>query len=97
MTATPPSIEAQSSRRTLFAGSGEMRQRVREFDWVATPLGPISCWSQSLCTATDLVLGSAFPNILLWGRELVQLYNDAYVPIIGGKHSAALGHGNEEI
>ena len=97
MTATPPSIEAQPSRRTLFAGSGEMRQRVREFDWAATPLGPISSWSQSLCTATDLVLGSAFPNILLWGRELIQLYNDAYVPIIGGKHPAALGHGNEEI
>jgi PAS domain S-box-containing protein len=29
--------------------------------------------------------------ILLWGAELVQLYNDGYVPLLGAKHPTALG------
>jgi signal transduction histidine kinase/DNA-binding NarL/FixJ family response regulator len=29
--------------------------------------------------------------IIFWGPELVQLYNDAYVPILGARHPAALG------
>jgi signal transduction histidine kinase len=43
------------------------------------------------------MLASAFASIVLWGPELIQVYNDAYVPIIGVKHPAALGHGNREI
>jgi len=74
-----------------------MRHRVREFDWASTPLGPIERWPLALRSTVDTILASAFPNIVLWGPELIQIYNDAYVPIIGVKHPAALGHGNEEI
>lgn len=34
---------------------------------------------------------------LLWGRELILVYNDAYRLIAGGKHPAALGHPTREI
>jgi hypothetical protein len=74
-----------------------MRRRVRDFDWASTPLGPIESWPLVLRSTVDTILASAFPNIVLWGPELIQIYNDAYVPIIGVKHPAALGHGNREI
>ncbi len=73
-----------------------MRERVREFDWASTPLGPIEQWPLTLRSTVDTLLGSAFPAIVLWGPELIQIYNDAYVPIIGVKHPVALGRGNAE-
>lgn len=74
-----------------------MRRRVREFDWASTPLGPIERWPLALRSTVDTALASAFPSIVLWGPELIQVYNDAYAPIIGVKHPAALGHANREI
>ena len=74
-----------------------MRRRIREFDWAATPLGPIESWPAALRSTVDTMLASAFANIVLWGPELIQIYNDAYAPIIGAKHPAALGHGNREV
>jgi signal transduction histidine kinase len=68
-----------------------MRQRVHDMDWSATALGPMSEWPQSLRTSADIVLGSAFPQILLWGPELVQIYNDGYREIMGHKHPGGLG------
>jgi PAS domain S-box-containing protein len=75
----------------LFAGDGEMHARCRALDWAATRLGPAERWPQSLRTAAGIVLASAFPGIVLWGPDLVQLYNDAYIPILGAKHPWALG------
>ncbi|HVE78151.1 MAG TPA: PAS domain-containing protein [Gemmatimonadaceae bacterium] len=75
----------------LFAGAGEMRARCREMNWAATPLGAVEQWPPSLRTATAIVLGSGFPMILVWGPELVQIYNDAYASLIGRHHPRALG------
>ena len=75
----------------LFAGPGEMRARCRALDWAATPLGPVEDWPQSLRTAVSVCLASGFPKLVMWGPELVQLYNDAFVPILQAKHPAALG------
>jgi hypothetical protein len=70
-----------------------MARRCRELDWVATPLGPPEQWSQSLRTASALVLASRNPMFLWWGPELIQIYNDAYRPSFGqtGRHPRALG------
>jgi PAS domain S-box-containing protein len=75
----------------LFDGPGEVRALCRAHDWAATPLGAVETWPASLRTAAAIVMGSSFPMILVWGRELVQVYNDAYVPFIGSKHPSALG------
>ena len=40
----------------------------------------MASWPQSLRTAVDLCLGSAFPCLVWWGPILIQLYNDAAVP-----------------
>ena len=60
-------------------------------DWASTPLGPVESWSPTLRGAVDLMLHSKFPMTLLWGQEFVLVYNDAYAPMIGDKHPAALG------
>ena len=75
----------------LFAGPGEMRARCRGLDWTATPLGPVEEWPQSLRTAVSVCLASGFPKLVMWGPELVQLYNDAFRPILHAKHPAGLG------
>ncbi|HEU0077364.1 MAG TPA: PAS domain-containing protein, partial [Longimicrobiaceae bacterium] len=77
----------------FFAGPGEMRALCRALDWSATPLGPVRGWSQSLRTIARTLLGSRNPMFLFWGPELVQLYNDAYRPSLGGggRHPRALG------
>jgi hypothetical protein len=76
----------------LFPGDGEMARRMRALDWSATPLGPVAQWSQSLKTAVALCLASRFPILLWWGPQLVELYNDAYRPVLGDtKHPGALG------
>jgi signal transduction histidine kinase len=38
-----------------------------------------------------VMLGSRFPMMLGWGPDLLQFYNDAYVPGLGVKHPASLG------
>ncbi len=64
---------------------------MRSFDWSATPLGPVLSWPQSLKTAADLTLACKFAMIVLWGPELIQIYNDAYREMMGCKHPAGLG------
>ncbi|HEV2181494.1 MAG TPA: HAMP domain-containing sensor histidine kinase, partial [Gemmatimonadaceae bacterium] len=85
---------AQSDRernRTLFSGGGEMGERMRAFDWAATPLGPPERWPQSLKTCVRIMLTSRQPIWIGWGEQLIYMYNDAYKSIIGGKHPQALG------
>jgi len=74
-----------------FPGGGEMGQRIRELDWSATLLGPVSGWPQSLRTAVGIMLGSRFPMMVHWGPALVHFYNDGYATILQGKHPGALG------
>jgi PAS domain S-box-containing protein len=77
--------------KTLITGNGEMVDRIRAYDWAATPLGPIEDWSETLVATVNLMLHSPFPTILSWGPEMVFLYNDAAVPTLIGKHPSALG------
>ncbi|QYY28418.1 response regulator [Cupriavidus pinatubonensis] len=72
--------------------SGEMAERIRTFDWSATPLGAIESWSPTLRSMIRIMLANRFPHILWWGPSYVQFYNDAYRPIPGTKHpERALG------
>ena len=64
---------------------------IRDFDWSATPIGAISTWPQSLKTMTAFLLRSNIPLVLLWGRDGVMIYNDAYSEFAGGRHPKLLG------
>jgi len=74
-----------------------MPARVRDFDWAKTPLGPRERWSRPLWQAVEIILASGFPMAVRWGPELISIYNDAYIPILGDKHPAALGLPTREI
>jgi len=76
---------------TVITGSSQMAQRIREHDWLNTPLGPIEDWSETLLATTNLMLHSPFPTILSWGPEMVFLYNDAAISTLTVKHPSALG------
>lgn len=66
-------------------------------DWASTPLGHPESWTQTLRQSVDLVVNTRFPATLLWGPELVLIYNRAYVPILGDKHPWALGRPCAEV
>ena len=70
---------------------GETGNLVRRIDWGRTSLGPVAQWPASLKTVVALVLGAGFPAALLWGADLVQIYNDGYRPLLGARHPDALG------
>ncbi|HTF81025.1 MAG TPA: ATP-binding protein [Cytophagales bacterium] len=68
-----------------------MAQRINRLDWSQTSVGAMNTWPQSLKATIKTLLGSRYPMILLWGEDLIQIYNDAYTGLIGDKHPAALG------
>jgi signal transduction histidine kinase len=71
---------------------GEMADRFREFDWSATPLGPVDRWPESWRHAVNIILDSSFPTALALGTELVYFYNDAFIPLAGpSRHPQGLG------
>ncbi|WLG94332.1 response regulator [Pseudomonas sp. FP198] len=67
---------------------GEMAERVRRHDWDSTPLGPPAQWPDVLKTTVALSLASHFPQAIVWGPDLITLYNDAFMPILGRKPEA---------
>ncbi|MCP1506243.1 PAS domain S-box-containing protein [Pseudomonas marginalis] len=64
---------------------------IARLDWAKSPLGEANDWPQSLRTAVDIVVHSPMPMLLLWGSELIQLYNDAFALLAGNKHPDAMG------
>jgi PAS domain S-box-containing protein len=79
------------SRDALFSGGGELGSLMEGLDWAKTPLGPVENWPQNLKTCIRIVLTSRQPMFVWWGDQLINLYNDAYKAIVGGKHPVALG------
>jgi len=87
----------QGTSDNTLAGGGEMGRLMREHDWSASPLGPVTHWPQSLRTAVSICLASRFPIVIFWGEQLRQFYNDAYRPILGkSKQPGALGQRSQE-
>ena len=78
----------QSERLEL---RGEVGALIGSRDWSRTRLGPLETWPSSLKTMIGVMLGSRFPMMLGWGPDLLEFYNDAYVPVLGVKHPASLG------
>ncbi len=74
-----------------ISAQGKMAHLVRNKDWTAASLGSPETWSPTLRTCVELIMASAFPMAIRWGPDLIMIYNDAYVPILGDKHPGALG------
>ncbi|MDZ7686182.1 MAG: hypothetical protein U5O39_15225 [Gammaproteobacteria bacterium] len=65
-----------------------------EVDWQATPLGSPDGWDPYVAAAVQHCLNSRFPMSVVLGDEasqLVNVYNDGYLPIVSAKHPGAFG------
>jgi PAS domain S-box-containing protein len=89
-----PRGAGEAPRGTFPPGGGDMGALVRGMDWSTTPLGPVAEWPQSLRTAVSVALYTDFASIVLWGPELIQIYNDRYRVLMGAKHPGGLGQAN---
>lgn len=84
-------VPSLDSRAGIFDGGGDLGALMRVMDWSRTPLGPVENWPLALRTCVRVVLTSRQPMFVWWGKDLINLYNDAYKSIVGGKHPQALG------
>ena len=91
-------MQSAVSQLDWLPDDSEMGQRILSFDWTTTPLGHPSGWPMPLRNAVTTCLSSRFPILLLWGPELIKIYNDGYAEMIGpDKHPRALGQPAHEI
>ncbi len=60
-------------------------------------MGSPERWPQQLRTLISPLLVSRLPFLILWGLDLVMLYNEAYALLIGDKHPSALGRPAREV
>jgi PAS domain S-box-containing protein len=82
---------------TIAAPASEAGRLLRETDWSRTPLGPMSGWPESLRIAVSICLNSRFPMFVWWGPQRINIYNDAYAPMLGARHPAAFARAAEEV
>jgi PAS domain S-box-containing protein len=68
-----------------------MANRIRAFDWAATPLGPSEAWPPCLRSAVEMALDSTVPVAVHWGEDAIQICNDAFAELLGGDGSDILG------
>ena len=92
-----PQHQEALNEKEDFSYGGETGAFIRSMDWSATPLGPRDTWPESLCTVVNLILANSFPMAILWGSDLIFIYNDAYRVIAGDRHPNAMGRSTREI
>jgi two-component system, NarL family, sensor histidine kinase UhpB len=91
------SNRAKKNNQRHMSESGGMAELIRFFDWSRTPLGPREHWPVSLQTIVETLVACRFPIALLWGQDLILIYNDAYAVICADKHPGALGCSTREV
>src|ERR1044071_3053684 len=94
---TPTSLEGRpegsphGEDRATFPDGSEIGELIRSTDWSKTAIGAMETWSPALRMMVRFLLANRFPLLLWWGPEYVSIYNEAYRPILGRKHTAAMG------
>src|ERR1700733_15100420 len=88
---TPGPLKTERIHKNLIQGKSQMADLIRAHDWSSTPLGGVEDWSEGPLSSVNLMLACAFPSLVFWGEELVQLYNDAFIPLLSERHPSGLG------
>jgi PAS domain S-box-containing protein len=81
----------RSDTLAFLPDDSELARLIRAFDWSGTALGELWQWPEHLRTVVALMLRSAVPMTLQWGREGWMIYNDGYRDIAGTRHPDLLG------
>jgi diguanylate cyclase (GGDEF)-like protein/PAS domain S-box-containing protein len=82
---------------SIFATGGTVGALLQALDWSTTPLGSPDTWPQSLVSTVSICLSTRLPIAVYWGPDYILLYNDAWIPLEGDRHPAALGRPVREV
>ncbi|MET0300367.1 MAG: PAS domain-containing protein, partial [Flavitalea sp.] len=82
----------------FLKGGGSMGELIRNYDWSQTSIGTPDNWPLNLKTMVATVVAARFPMFLWWGNDIIQFYNDAFQPSLGGdeKRNTSLGRKGRE-
>jgi hypothetical protein len=58
----------------------------RSIKWSQTPLGPMSTWSSQTRSIANLVMQDPRPAVVFCGSELIMIYNEPYIELLGDFH-----------
>lgn len=90
-------MQTLQAQLPFLAGGGDTGELIRNFNWSETTLGSPEFWPASLRTCVRIILTSQQPMFVWWGKDLINIHNDAYRAILGGKHPGAMGQSAREI
>lgn len=74
----------------------EMGEIIFAHDWAGSSLGLVGKWPQYLKFAVNTMLLMPSAAMLLWDRDLIQIYNDSCRSLMGAKHPLCLGRSVRE-
>ena len=75
---------------------GPTGEFIRTRDWSKSPLGPFPRWPAPLHIAVSNALDSPVATVVLWGPDLIQIYNEQYRLILEERHPVAMGQATRE-
>jgi hypothetical protein len=90
------SASARGGASSAMTGGGVSGQALRDVAWSTNPLGPIDAWPASLRAIVRAMLNTRQATCVFWGPELINLYNDGFIPLLGEKHPRAMGQRAQE-
>lgn len=70
---------------------------IRQVDWAATSLGPISSWNKDLHQLVTLMMLETRPTALFLGPDNTAIYNVAYAGVSGTRHPMMFGRNVVEL
>ncbi len=73
--------------------SGKPALSSSAYDWSASRLGAPGQWPPALRLAADLMFNNPGPQLLVWGRDMTILFNDAYAALAGPVYGRVPGGG----
>ncbi|KZV94825.1 hypothetical protein EXIGLDRAFT_766706, partial [Exidia glandulosa HHB12029] len=92
-----PELALDPQLIALWSRTG-MGRMVLQFPWDNTPLGPISDWSESTKMLVSMTLEWPERLCLYLGDEMIAIYNDDYIKVLGQKkHATALGRSYKDV
>lgn len=94
--ATNPTTENNYFK--FLNNEGEIAQLLKQVDWCSHPMGSVKDWSPIFRSTLSIIINSAFPMFLFWGKEYYCFYNDAFSPILGiSSKDPAIGKSGEAV
>jgi len=70
---------------------------IRSVDWAPKYMGASDTWQPQHHQMLNMILRDPNPALLFWGKDLVVMYNEPMIPILGSRHPQVMGQPCEKI